>query len=144
MLPNSGDSTDPWAVPSSGMKYRCPSNTPTFRHLPISRMTDLSAIRSWSISCNIDRSMLSKYALTSASRITFALPCPIARDNALRVSGVGLQDFSFLPRRIRRVDSKRVTFFTSFRLSSFAVRRDTSYLFVKTEILKFYPAIPRG
>src|ERR1700737_4724417 len=67
MLPRSGLSPDPWAVPCSGSLYSSPSSTPTCRHLPMSRCIDPSATRSDIISLSLFLSKLSKKATMSAS-----------------------------------------------------------------------------
>ena len=74
MLPSKGDSTEPWVVPMVGSEYSSPSRTPTCRHLPMSLISDSSAIRSRSISISILRSMLSKKDTMSASRRKFTSP----------------------------------------------------------------------
>src|SRR5437867_7137220 len=60
MLARIGESTDPWAVPISGRVNSSPSSTPSCKHLPMSRNSDPSAIRVWSISTSAVRSTLSK------------------------------------------------------------------------------------
>jgi hypothetical protein len=86
MLPSSGDRIDPWAVPASGVENSAPSSTPTRKHFPTSRISDLSSIRSWSISFNVGRSTLSKKDAMSASRTPLPSPCLIDLFSAFRAS----------------------------------------------------------
>src|SRR4029453_9416256 len=69
MLPNNGESTDPWTVPNSGSTTASPSSTPTCKHLAMSPNSDPSATRTSSIFFNSVRSKLSKKDTMSASKI---------------------------------------------------------------------------